>query len=99
MIEKRNPDGSKIKPGQHHDKAIDWDTDLGGPVIEVPPDTKEPQATTSNADQPVSKHRQNRGTSKASAKTAGTAQGDAASESAKLAESPESESGGDATEH
>ena len=46
-IEKRKLDGSEIGPEENYQgKTLDWDTDLGGPIIHIPPEA-----------QPIAAHR------------------------------------------
>jgi hypothetical protein len=88
-LEKRKLDGSKIKPDENYTgKTLDWDPDLGGPVVKVPH-----EAQPQNADQSVSKHRRNSGSAKARARSA---KGDTASQSKQIAEPAESAAGGNA---
>jgi hypothetical protein len=93
--EKRKLDGSKIGPNEKYEgKTLDWDTDLGGPIVKVP---KESEPKT-DASQPVSKHRKNSGAAKTRAKTARTAQSDTSSQPATRAESSQPETGSDAAQ-
>lgn len=90
-IEKRKTDGSKIKPDEKYEgKALDWDTELGGPVVEVPEEAQPRNAADADANQSVSTDREDSGSAK------GASESDASGEPEKSAELGEPESGSDA---